>query len=172
MRQPERIPSDPVTADRFRRALGQFATGVTVVTGVDPATGHPEGMTVNAFTSLSLEPPLVLICLDRQARLASVFESAQHFAVNVLSVEQRHLSVAFSTTDGNRFRNVAWHAWARGVPILEGCVANLECVRTGCHDGGDHVIVVGQVERLLVDENCEPLLFARGSYRGLGGMAP
>ena len=172
MRPPDPIPSDSVTADRFRRALGQFATGVTVVTGIDPADGQPQGMTVNAFTSLSLEPPLVLICLDRESRLTALFETASHFAVNVLSAGQRHLSVVFSADNRDRFQNVGWRAWASGAPILEGCVANLECIRTGRHDGGDHVILVGQVERLVFDENREPLLFARGGYHGLGGTAP
>jgi flavin reductase (DIM6/NTAB) family NADH-FMN oxidoreductase RutF len=171
MRQPCSIPSSPVAAAEFRRALGQFATGVTVVTALD-ASARPEGVTVNAFASLSLEPPLVLVCLTRATRLTPIFESAGHFVVNVLSASQRHLSVAFSRVDDDRFHGVSWRTWASGAPILEGCVANLECVRIGRHDGGDHVILVGQVERLAYDEKRAPLLFARGDYRGLGEELP
>ncbi len=171
MRQPDPIPSSPVTAAEFRRALGQFATGVTVVTALDSA-GRPEGMTVNAFASLSLRPPLVLVCLTRATRLTPVFESASHFAVNVLAATQRHLSLAFSRVTGDRFRGVSWRTWTSGAPILEGCVANLECLRTGRHDGGDHVILVGQVERLAHDEKRAPLLFARGDYHRLGKELP
>jgi flavin reductase (DIM6/NTAB) family NADH-FMN oxidoreductase RutF len=172
MRSPEPNPPALVDAAEFRRALGQFATGVTVVTALDPASGRPEGVTVNAFASLSLEPPLVLVCLARTTRLALLLDSAGHFAVNVLAADQRFLSVAFARADDDRFAGVAWRAWASGAPILEGCVANLECARAGRNDGGDHVIVVGRVERLAYDETREPLLFARSDYRGLGGMLP
>ena len=171
MSQPRPIPPAPVDAAEFRRALGQFATGVTVVTALD-AERRPEGVTVNAFASLSLEPPLVLVCLARATRLTPVFESAGHFAVNVLAAGQHRLSVAFSQADDDRFRGVPWSAWTSGAPILEGCVANLECVRIGRHDGGDHVILIGQVERLACDETRAPLLFARGDYRRLGQVLP
>jgi len=171
MRQPCAIPLSPVATAEFRRALGQFATGVTVVTALD-ASARPEGVTVNAFASLSLEPPLVLVCLIRATRLLPIFESAGHFAVNVLSVNQHHLSVAFSRVDDDRFQGVSWRTWASGAPILEGCVANLECARIGRHDGGDHVILIGQAERLAYDEKRAPLLFARGDYHELGEALP
>lgn len=171
MRTPEPIPTLPPAAD-FRRALGQFATGVTVVTALDPESGQPEGVTVNAFASLSLEPPLILVCLTRMTRLALLLDSAGHFAVNVLAADQHRLSVAFARMDNDRFTGVAWRAWGSGAPILEGCVANLECSQFDRHDGGDHVIVVGRVERLACDENREPLLFARSDYHGLGGRLP
>ena len=171
MRQPRAIPPTPVAASEFRRALGQFATGVTVVTARD-GTGRLEGMTVNAFASLSLAPPLVLVCLARATRLTPLFESTGHFAVNVLADHQRHLSVAFSQTDNGRFAGVPWSAWTSGAPILEGCVANLECARIGRHDGGDHVILVGEVERLACDEMRRPLLFAGGDYHRLGEEIP
>ena len=167
MRQLESISTSSIAAADFRRVLGHFATGVTVVTTLD-ASGRPEGVTVNAFASLSLEPPLVLVCLARATRLLAIFESAGHFAVNVLSDRQRHLSLAFSRTDDDRFRDVPWGAWSSGAPILEGCVANIECARAGRHDGGDHVIMVGQVERISHDDTRSPLLFARGDYHRLG----
>ena len=171
MRQPRAIPPSPIDAAEFRRALGQFATGVTVVTALDAAR-RPEGVTVNAFASLSLEPPLVLVCLARATRLTPLFESASHFAVNVLAEHQRHLSVAFACADNDRFDGVPWSSWTSGAPILEGCVANLECARIGRHDGGDHVILVGQVERLACDDARQPLLFARGDYHRLGREIP
>jgi flavin reductase (DIM6/NTAB) family NADH-FMN oxidoreductase RutF len=171
MRHPDPVPSSPVTAAEFRQALGHFVTGVTVVTALAPS-GRPEGMTVNAFTSLSLEPPLVLVCLTRATRLLPIFESATHFAVNVLSADQRDLSVGFSRLDGDRFHAVSWRPWTTGAPVLDGCVANLECLRTGRHDGGDHVILVGQVERLAYDATQPPLLFARGDYHRLGTRLP
>lgn len=167
MSQPRSIPPSPVATPAFRRALGQFATGVTVVTALN-AERRPEGVTVNAFASLSLEPPLVLVCLARATRLLPIFESAGHFAVNVLAASQRRLSVAFSRAADNRFRGVPWNTWTSGAPILEGCVANLECVRIGRHDGGDHVILVGRVARMACDEARAPLLFARGDYHRLG----
>lgn len=165
MRPP--APPNPVSPTEFRRALGRFATGVTVVTALG-APGRPEGVTVNAFASLSLAPPLILVCLAKATRALSVFETAGHFAVNVLSESQRHLSVAFSRVGENRFRGVSWSAWASGAPILEGCVANLECARTACHEGGDHVIVIGRVERLSVDNARLPLLYLGGHYRRPG----
>lgn len=171
MRQPRAISPSPVVASEFRRALGQFATGVTVVTALD-GNRRPEGVTVNAFASLSLAPPLVLVCLARATRLTSLFEAAGHFAVNVLADHQRRLSLSFSQADDDRFDGIPWRAWASGAPILEDCVANLECARIGCHDGGDHVILVGEVERLACDETRQPLLFARGDYHRLGGEIP
>jgi flavin reductase (DIM6/NTAB) family NADH-FMN oxidoreductase RutF len=172
MRSPEPDLPSPVDTAEFRRALSQFATGVTVVTTLDPASGRPEGVTVNAFASLSLEPPLVLVCLARTTRLALLLNSAGHFAVNVLAADQRSLSIAFARTDNDRFAGVNWRAWTSGAPILAGCVASLECARVGRHDGGDHIIVVGQVERLAYDHSREPLLFARSDYCGLGGILP
>ena len=156
-----------VTEADFRRALGQFATGVTVVTTLAPG-GRPEGVTVNAFASLSLAPPLILVCLAKGTRALAAFESTGHFAVNVLSETQRHLSVAFSRPGENRFNSVSWSAWASGCPIFEGCVANLECARSARHDGGDHVILIGQVERLHFDKSRAPLLYVGSGYRRLG----
>ncbi len=165
------IPSSPVSAARFRRTLGQFATGVTVVTTLNPS-GRPEGMTVNAFASLSLKPPMILVCLARTIRLMPIFDRADHFAVNVLAANQRHLSDIFSRLKGDRFRGVAWSTWTSGVPILAGCVANLECTRVANHEGGDHVVLIGQVERLARDDTHAPLLFVRGGYRKVGKEVP
>ncbi len=164
-----------VTETDFRRALGQFATGVTVVTTLVPGDepgGRPEGVTVNAFASLSLDPPLILVCLAKTTRGLAAFETAGHFAVNVLSETQRNLSVAFSRPGANRFGGVSWSTWTSGCPIFDGCVANLECARIARHDGGDHVIWIGRVERLHFDKSRAPLLYVGGGYRRLGEELP
>lgn len=151
--------------------MGQFTTGVTVVTGLSPK-GEPAGLTVNAFASLSLAPPLVLVCLARKTRGIEAFTENEHFAVNVLADDQRALSVAFSGPVHKRFQSVAYVAWDTGCPILEGCVANLECARLDAHDGGDHLILVGRVMRLSQAEHRQPLIFFRAGYREIGGDAP
>jgi len=149
--------------DQFRDAMGRFATGVTVVTGVTPG-GHACGITVNAFSSLSLEPPLVLFCLDKTTGSAAAFTEGGHFTVNILTEAQWDLSVHFSTPENNRFEKLDYDTWDSGCPVLKGCAANLECERTGVHEGGDHYIVVGRVTRLNIAENARPLLYFKGSY--------
>lgn len=154
----------------FRKAMSQFATGVTVVTGLSPK-GEPLGLTVNAFASLSLSPPLVLVCLARKTRGIEAFVEGEHFAVNVLASDQCALSIAFSGPLHKRFQNVAYVSWDTGCPILEGCVANLECSRHEVHDGGDHLILIGRVIRLSHAEQRQPLVFFRAGYCGVGGSA-
>jgi len=156
-----------INTDRFRGALGRFATGVIVVTGIIPG-GHPTGITVNAFTSLSLEPPLVLFCLDKVTGSRAAFIEGSHFMVNILTEAQRELSVHFSTPENNRFEKLEYDTWDSGCPVLKGCAANLECERGAVHDGGDHFIVVGKVCRLSIDEHARPLLYFNGGYGTLG----
>src|SRR3954471_13888482 len=110
----------------FRNALGCFATGVTVITTVTDA-GEPVGLTANSFSSVSLDPPLVLFCLGRNSQSFEAFTAAGRFAVNVLAEEQRDLSVRFSTAIGDRGEGVAWKTWETGAPILSGCLASLDC---------------------------------------------
>lgn len=147
----------------FRNVLGRFATGITVVTGVNE-NGVPVGLTVNAFTSLSLDPPLVLFCLDSGTASAEAFTKGRSFALNMLNEDQRNLSVAFSTRKEDRFEGVDYELWDNGVPVLDGCLANLECTIDAVHEGGDHLIVVGQVERLRQSEGGKPLLYFNGTY--------
>ena len=128
----------------FRNALGCFATGVTVVTTVTDA-GEPVGLTANSFSSVSLDPPLVLFCLDRASHNLGAFRAAGRFAVNVLGDDQRDLSVRFSTTIGDRWDGVEWEAWETGAPILKGCLASIDCTTEAVHDGGDHSIFLGEV---------------------------
>ena len=147
----------------FRNALGCFATGVTVVTTITD-TGDPVGLTANSFSSVSLDPPLVLFCLDRASQNLAAFHASGRFAVNVLGDDQRDLSVRFSTTIGDRWDGVAWEAWATGAPVLNGCLAALDCETEAIHEGGDHIIIVGRVKRLASTTDGKPLLYFRGNY--------
>jgi len=147
----------------LRRALGQFATGITVVTTLTP-DGRRVGMTANSFSSLSLEPPLVMWSVSRTAPSFADFTSASHFAVNILAADQHHLSRQFSTPQPDKFEAVGWRPGVGGSPVLEGSIACFECRSARQYDGGDHVIVVGEVERYCRREG-EPLVFHSGSYR-------
>jgi len=152
----------------FRNALGCFATGVTVVTTVTDA-GEPVGLTANSFSSVSLDPPLVLFCLGRNSQNFEAITAAGRFAVNVLAEEQRDLSVRFSTAIGDRWDGVAWETWETGAPILSGCLASLDCETEAVHDGGDHVIMVGRVKRLASVSEGKPLLYFMGNYATVEG---
>lgn len=157
-----RSGSDPRT---LRDALGCFATGVTVVTA-QPA-GTPAGLTVNSFTSVSLDPPLLLVCIRKQATSAKALIEATHFAVNVLQNEQQPASIRFAARDEDRFGATAWSCGELGAPILKDSLSVFECERFAVHDGGDHHILVGQVVKASFDESLDPLLFFRGRYRRL-----
>ena len=157
----------PVDSRKFRNALGCFATGVTVVTGLTES-GVPVGVTVNAFASVSLRPPLILICLARTTGCLSAFSTGARFAVNILGEDQEPLSKAFAGPQEHKFRNRAFDTWDSGCPILPGCLANLECTRTDSHSAGDHVIVIGRVDRIETAAVARPLLFYRSAYGRLG----
>ncbi|MBP2314756.1 flavin reductase family protein [Azospirillum soli] len=151
----------------FRNALGCFATGITVVTTIAP-DGEPIGVTVNSFSSVSLEPPLVQFCLGRAAMSFEAFTTAKSFAINVLAEAQADLSVRFSKRDlQERWEGVGVERWDSGVPILTGCLANLECDREHVYEGGDHVLILGRVRRLAVTAEGKPLLYFRGGYAQL-----
>jgi flavin reductase (DIM6/NTAB) family NADH-FMN oxidoreductase RutF len=146
----------------FRHALGQFATGVTIVTA-RAKDGRGIGLTVNSFTSVSLDPPVVLWCLSREATDFAAFNVAGRFAVNVLSARQHHLSRQFSTTVADKFTGVEREEAPDGSPLLEGATAHFICRVAGRFDGGDHVIILGQVEEYRWHEG-EPLVFHSGRY--------
>ena len=152
----------PFTAREFRNALGQFVTGVTVVTTLAD-DGAPVGITINSFTSVSLEPPMVLFCLDARSRYLDAFGKAGCFAVHVLAADQREWSVRFAGS-GDRWDGVGSTAWDTGAPIIEGCLGVFECTLTAIHDGGDHKILVGQVIRLSGGDDRRPLAFHLGRY--------
>jgi flavin reductase (DIM6/NTAB) family NADH-FMN oxidoreductase RutF len=154
---------DGINPLELRRALGEFATGVTIVTARDVERGVV-GLTVNSFASVSLEPPLVLWSLSRRSSSLRAFEAAGHFAVNVLAAEQKWLSDRFVRPAADKFAGVDWQPGAGGAPVLDGCIASFECRTRHCLDGGDHVIFLGEVERLSRRDG-EPLLFLGGRYR-------
>lgn len=156
----------------FRTVLGQFATGVAIITTTDP-TGEPVGLTVNSFTSLSLTPPLVLFCLARTAGSHPLFLAAPAFAVNILAADQQTLSNRFAGREGDRWQETRWQAGtATGAPLLAGCLASLECRRHSVLEGGDHSILVGEVAAMTASPSSEtagPLLYYGGTYRTLAG---
>lgn len=151
--------------DEFRRILGHFATGVTVVTTVD-ADARPTGLTVSAFASLSLDPPLVLVCVAHKAQSYAALRESGRFAVNILSAAQEQASRRFATTRLDKFAGVPHRLSPRGLPLLEGALAYLECTTVATHDEGDHTIFVGRVDAGDVAEG-EPLLYYRGRYARL-----
>ena len=158
-----RTGHDPRT---LRDALGCFATGVTVVTCLSES-GEPAGLTVNSFTSVSLDPPLLLVCLAKQAASATALTAASHFAINVLQTGQQPASIRFSTRDQDRFGTTPWSRGEAGAPILAESLGVFECERFAVYDGGDHHILVGRVTKASFDARLDPLLFFRGRYRRL-----
>jgi len=151
--------------DSFRAVLGRFASGVTVVTTRDDA-GRDAGMTVSAFCSLSLEPPLVLVCIARDASLHPLLAEGTPFVVNILAAGQEALSRRFSGPDPNRFDGIGFARGLDGVALLDDALAQLECRVSRLHDGGDHTICVGRVETATVRPD-RPLLYYRGGYAQL-----
>jgi flavin reductase (DIM6/NTAB) family NADH-FMN oxidoreductase RutF len=158
-----RTGSDPRT---LRDALGCFATGVTVVTCLDQ-TGGPVGLTANSFTALSLDPPLLLVCVAKAAASAGPLGQADHFAVNVLQTEQQPASITFSTRVEDRFGCTPWSEGEHGAPVLMDSLSVFECRRHAVYEGGDHFILVGEVVKATFEPGLDPLLYFRGSYRRL-----
>ena len=152
----------------FRHALGSFATGVTVISAVGPR-GELLGNTVNSFTSVSLDPPLILWCMGRHAISLKSYLSTDHFAVNILSADQEHFSTRFAKAGVEKWAEVPHELWASGCPILKGAAAVFECKTRHTYMGGDHVIFVGEVLNAAHDINAVPLVFHRGKYRELAG---
>lgn len=148
----------------FRKALGCFATGVTVITALHPETKAKAGVTVSAFSSLSLDPPLVLFCLGLTNSNLDTYRHADYFGVNVLAETQRDVSIRFASRSEDKWAGIAFDQWESGVPMLGGCIANLECRLVDTHLGGDHLIVIGEVVRLKAQEGGSPLVYFRGSY--------
>jgi flavin reductase (DIM6/NTAB) family NADH-FMN oxidoreductase RutF len=149
----------------FRAVLGRFATGVTVVTTVDDRCAD-HGMTVSAFCSLSLEPPLVLICIDKTASVYPALAGAASFAVNILASGQEALSRRFAEHLENRFEGIGFARGRTGAPLLHDALAHLECETRARHDGGDHTIIVGEVIAAAAHAG-RPLLYYRGGYAQL-----
>jgi len=162
---------DVPAAHELRQALRCFVTGVTVVTGLD-GQGMLVGMTANSFTSVSFEPPLVLVCLACQSRSYSSLIESGRFAINVLSEDQADIARAFAVRGGDRSRICQWRLSDRGYPILEQHHAALECRLEREHRTGDHAILIGAVEALSVhDGDGAPLVFYGGRLFGLSAPA-
>jgi flavin reductase (DIM6/NTAB) family NADH-FMN oxidoreductase RutF len=153
----------PIDKDHFRQVLSHFAAGVTVVTTLDRAR-QPHGLTATAFSSVSLEPPLALVCIDKKAETYEHFDPAGIFAVNFLSLDQRDVSQRFAKHGGDKFSATAWRRGELGTPILEGTIGHVECRIVHRYDGGDHTIYVGQIESAAFCEG-QPLLHFRHAYR-------
>jgi flavin reductase (DIM6/NTAB) family NADH-FMN oxidoreductase RutF len=155
-----------IDKQHFRRICGKFASGITVATVLDP-NGACHGMTANSFTSVSLTPPLVLVCVDHRARILAHFRASDHFGVNILGAGQRHLSDKFAGSGYDRFEGVEWFAGKTGVPLLPEVLATLECARVNVVTAGDHDILIGEV---LHADCCDgdPLVFYSSQYHSLG----
>jgi flavin reductase (DIM6/NTAB) family NADH-FMN oxidoreductase RutF len=149
----------------LRNVFGAFATGVTVITTKDGA-GKPFGLTANSYTSLSLDPPLVLVCVDKKVDCYACFEQSKIFVVNILSEGQDQLSTRFATKGIEKFEGVAIRQGNLGAPLLEGAVAHIECTLVSAYEGGDHTIYVGEVQAASASGD-RPLLFFKGKYTHL-----
>lgn len=158
----------PVDAEAFRAALGRWASGVAIVTS--RAGDHVHGMTVSAFSSVSLVPPLVLVCADKSSNTLGVIDAGGCFAVNVLAAGQEALSNRFASKkdEHRRFEGLETRRGETGAPLLPGALVGLDCRVVAAHDAGDHVIYVGEVVVAEVGEG-EPLLHYAGRYREMGG---
>jgi flavin reductase (DIM6/NTAB) family NADH-FMN oxidoreductase RutF len=157
------MPLDPM---ELRRAFGCFVTGVTIVSTMDDGA-RPRGFTANSFTSVSLDPPLVLVCVARTAGSYLLFSRTPHFAINILSEQQRPLSSRFASKQPDKFAGVAWHPGETGSPLIDGTVAWLDCRTERQIDAGDHLILIGRV--LAFEHSVQtPLGFCRGNYLRFG----
>lgn len=154
-----------IAPDEFRHVLGHFASGVTLLTALD-GDGQPTGLTASAFTSVSLEPPLVLVCVDHKAHSYPALRDAGRFAVNILRAEQEALSRRFATSRLDKFDGVAWNPSPRGLPWVTPAHAQLDCTTVSAHVEGDHTILVGRVEHAATGAG-DPLLYYRGRYHQL-----
>lgn len=155
-----------VSPEEFKQLCGRWTTGVTIVTARDGDTVH--GMTVSAFSEVSLDPPLVLVCADKSSNTHPLIEGGGVFAVNVLARGQEELSNRFASKkdEWRRFEGLDTDTGVTGAPILQGTVGAFDCRVAAAHDAGDHVLYVGRVEWLRVDPAAEPLLYQSGAYGG------
>lgn len=157
-----------VDTNEFKTALARWGSGVCVITASD-GDGRLGGLTASSFTSVSLDPPLVLFCLGRDSTCYGLFERAEGFAVHILAAGQEHLSNLFASKSSDKFEQVDYRTGAGGVPILSGCLAVLECSARQKITAGDHLILVGEVQstQITQSEAAAPLWYYGGGYRGL-----
>lgn len=159
----ETLETRPFTPDEFRASLGQFATGVTIVTACD-AAGRLVGMTANSFNSVSLSPPLVLWSMGKHSTSMPGFMSAKYYAINVLAADQRPLAERFARKGIDRFEGAPWRPGLTGAPVIDGAVAVFECTHRSQYDEGDHVILVGEVQHCRRRIGAAPLVFHGGRF--------
>jgi len=154
-----------ITSEQFRRASGLWATGVSIVTTVDTA-GKPYGLTMNAVTSLSLSPPMFIVCVDNNSDTLAPMRESKVFCINVLASAQQDLSNRFAKKGEEKFSGVAHSAGSTGAPVLEGALLSIECAISSIVPGGDHQIMLGEVRRIVTNESAdiEPLLYFGGRY--------
>jgi flavin reductase (DIM6/NTAB) family NADH-FMN oxidoreductase RutF len=157
-----RRPTPIATPSLFRDLMSCFASGITVVTAFD-RSGKPHGMTASAVASLSLEPPLVILCVDREADLHGILEHTRSFALSVLAADQEHLSRRFAEDRSDRFQGVPHQMGLDGLPLLDGALAHITCRRWGMYGGGDHTLFIGQVSGGTVFDK-QPLIHYRRGY--------
>ncbi len=163
------MAATPIPSLEFRRALGHFATGVTVVT-VEREAGHVHGMTANSFTSVSLDPPLISVCVDEKARILPMLKEKRRFGVNVLKRDQQGISEYFAKPEQPHAAmerlGISFHWNEEKIPLLENVLCQLSCRFSAAHVAGDHTIVIGEVHSVKFFEG-EPLLFYRGQYHAI-----
>jgi flavin reductase ActVB len=167
--EPDPFAAVPVDNAHFKHALSHWGSGVCVITA-RAADGSPVGLTASSFSSLSLDPPLVLFCLGLDSTNVEAFQAAREFAVHILAAGQESLSSRFASRGGDKFSGLEHSAGKLGTPVLPGCLAVLECRMHAQLPGGDHIIVVGLVEHSTVRDG-HPLLYFRGGYRQMVGGA-
>jgi flavin reductase (DIM6/NTAB) family NADH-FMN oxidoreductase RutF len=155
----------PIASEEFRHVCGRFATGVSVATVLDPR-GRPHGLTVNSFTSISLTPPLVSICLGLNVTVVDAFREAEFYGINILADDQQEISDRFARKGLDRFATVSWHRGKSGAPMIAGCLATMECAIRQRIPCGDHLIFVGEVVHSQINSG-SPLLFYASGYRKL-----
>jgi flavin reductase (DIM6/NTAB) family NADH-FMN oxidoreductase RutF len=160
-----RLRAGQLQAWHLKQAVGTFTTGVTVITTCDDA-GVRYGLTANSFASVSLEPPLVLFCVDQRAPSLAGFSRSQHFAINVLAASQQAIATQFARTAPDKFAGVDWRTGIFGDPLLDGCIAHIECKMEHRLPSGDHEIIIGRVHRVKSYPG-EPLIFHRSRFGGV-----
>ncbi|MCW7538500.1 flavin reductase family protein [Aquabacterium sp. A7-Y] len=163
MTSPLRAAAPSFSSLQFRRALGMFATGVTVVTARD-VQGGLIGLTANSFNSVSLDPPLVLWSLSQRAGSMAVFSAGTHYAINILASDQMALAERFAAKNVDRFAGVSFSEGVAGAPVLAGAAAVFECFNRSRYEEGDHVIFVGEVEHCSRRDDATPLIYHGGRY--------
>ena len=160
------LAPQPFGSREFRDALGSFATGVTVITS--QGDGHPYGMTANAFSSVSLDPPLVLVCVISGTEGCASIQRNGVFAVNILGADHEPISRHFASRDRPRgvagFRDIPHEHGETGCPVLKGVAAHMDCRLASSHEAGDHDVLIGEVLSISMDPGVRPLVFHRGSY--------